>query len=281
MEEHVTSLFVGVVSHERSRFAVSQGPSGLASRLAEGLVASGVSVEVRVNTENLHDQATHPVNESVVRESLHAQSQLEKQWASYLGTPSSHAARLRSMAARSWRDVGNKLRPADTSLVTRLINIELSHLDLFNAGLASGAPWVLVLEDDAMSDNIADCVAGIAGLLSTDNSPGFINLSHSFSLDELGIDHLLDPRDIPWEGEIDRQILAATRPVTNTVCAVMYQADFLRSLVETMRELPFYPVVPIDWRINHALMVMAEKGIAGNGTAWFVEPGPIDQMSMR
>lgn len=277
----MTSLFVGVVSHERSRFAVSQGPDGLASRLGRGLQAAGVPVSVRVNTENLHDPVTHPVDAAVVRESLHAQSQLEKQWLSYLGAPGRHAARIRSIAARSWRDLGNRFKQSDVSLVTRLINIELSHLDLFEAGLASGASWILILEDDAMSGNVSDCVSGIAGLVNSDCSAGFINLSRSFSLAELGIDHLLEPSEVPWQGEVDRRVLSARKPVTNTVCAVMYRSDFLRCLVETIRDLPFYPVVPIDWRVNRALMVMVDQGRAGNGTAWFIEPGPIDQMSMH
>ncbi len=277
----MTSLFVGVVSHERSRFAVSRGPDGLASRLSKGLASAGVPVTVRVNTENLRDPATYPVDAAVVRESLLAQSQLENQWLSYLGTPTSQAARIRSTAARSWRDLGNRFKRADSSLVTRLINIELSHLDLFDAGLASSAPWILILEDDAMSDNIADCVNGITGLMSARCDAGFVNLSHSFSLQELGVGHLLEHSTIPWQGEVDRQVLVAKQPVTNTVCAVMYRSDFLHSLVETIRALPFYPVVPIDWRVNHALMVMVDKGIAGSGTAWFIEPGPIDQMSMR
>lgn len=277
----MTSLFVGVVSHERSRFAVSQGPQGLASQLAGGLIAAGVPVEVQVNTGNLHDPATHPVNESVVRESLHAQGELEDQWASYIGAPGTRATRIRSLAARSWRDAGNRFKAVDVSLVTRLVNIELSHLNLFDAGLASGAPWIVILEDDAMTTNVPDCVDGIAGLITRDSSAGYINLSHSFSLKELGIDHLLEPSAAQWQGDVDRMILSARRPVTNTVCAVMYRADFLHSLVATMRELPFYPVVPIDWRVNHALMIMVEKGMAGDGTAWFIEPGPIDQMSMR
>lgn len=277
----MTSLFVGVVSHERSRFAVSQGPNGLASRLAEELTTAGVAVDLQVNTENLHDPVTHPVNETVVRETLHAQAQLADQWASYIGAPSTQTARIRSLAARTWRDVGNRFKTADVSLVTRLINIELSHLNLFERGLESGAPWVLILEDDAMSDNIADCVDGIAGLLNSDSNVGFVNLSQSFSLEELGIGHLLEPSPVQWQGEVDRIILSACRPVTNTVCAVLYRSEFLRSLVETIRDLPFYPVVPIDWRLNHALMVLVQQGMAGYGTAWFVEPGPIDQMSMR
>jgi len=277
----VTSLFVGVVSHERSRFAVSQGTEGLAARLAEGLRDEGLSVDVRVNIDNLHDPACHPVDAEVVRRSVQAQSQLEQDWTSYLEKSTSAVASVRAAMARYWRALESKVRPADESMVTRLINIELSHLDLFDAGLASGAPWVLVLEDDAMSENVSDCVAGLVGLLDGTSAPGFINLSHSFTLEELGVAHLLQPAGVSWQGSIERQILTAQRPVTNTVCAVLYRAKFLEQLLATMRQLPFYPVVPIDWRINQALMAMVEEGTAGPDTAWFVEPGPIDQMSMR
>ena len=281
MEEHVTSLFVGVVSHERSRFAVSQGSDGLAARLAEGMRKDGLSVDVRVNIDNLHDPARHPVDAEVVRRSVQAQSQLEQDWTSYLEKSTGAVASVRAAMARYWRGLEGMIRPADESMVTRLINIELSHLDLFDAGLASGAPWVLVLEDDAMSENVDDCVAGLVGLMDDSPAPGFINLSHSFSLEELGIAHLLQPAGVTWQGSIERQILTAQRPVTNTVCAVMYHSEFLRRMVQAMRQLPFYPVVPIDWRINQALMAMVEAGTAGVNTAWFVEPGPIDQMSMR
>jgi hypothetical protein len=281
MEEHVTSLFVGVVSHERSRFAVSQGSDGLAARLAEGLRNEGLSVDVRVNIDNLHDPARHPVDAEVVRRSVQAQSQLEQDWTSYLEKSTGAVASVRAAMARYWRGLEGMIRPADESMVTRLINIELSHLDLFDAGLASGADWVLVLEDDAMTTNVLDCVSGIAGLLHATPTPGFVNLSQSFSLEELGIAHLLEPRDIPWQGDVERQILAARRPITNTVCAVMYHSEFIRDMVQAMRQLPFYPVVPIDWRINQALMAMVGAGTAGANTAWFVEPGPIDQMSMR
>ena len=277
----MTSLFVGVVSHERSRFAVSQGPDGLAAQLTTGMGEAGLPVELRINTVNLHDPSEYPVDQATVLASQKAQSKLEEDWDAYLQVSRGVTSRIRSTAARHLSGVRNKIRPADISVITRLINIELSHLDLFEAGLASGAPWVLVLEDDAMSDNVADCVSGITGLLATDAPPGFINLSHSFSLQQLGIDHLLEPADVRWMGSVDRRILTAQRPVTNTVCAVLYRSDFLQELVSAMKQLPFYPVVPIDWRINQALMALVKEGKAGAGAAWFVEPGPIDQMSMR
>jgi len=281
MEENVTSLFVGVVSHEGSRFAVSQGPEGLAEKLASGLRAVGISVELRINAADLLDPARHPVDEGTVKQSLRAQSQLEKEWITYLHPPRNLTTRFRSSAGRHLRDLESGIRSKKVSTVTRLINIELSHLDLFDAGLASGSEWVLVLEDDAMAPDVGDCVAGITGLTRATPTPGFVNLSQSFSLKELGVAHLLEPRGIPWEGDLDRRILVAQRPVTNTVCAVIYHSEFLRHMVQAMRRLPFYPVLPIDWRINQALMAMVEAGTAGSNTAWFVEPGPIDQMSMR
>jgi len=281
MEENVTSLFVGVVSHEGSRFADSQGPEGLAEKLATELRAMDISVELRINTADLLDPTRHPVDEGTVKQSLRAQSQLEKEWITYLHPPRNLTARFRSSAGRYLKDLESGIRSAQVAKVTRLINIELSHLDLFAAGLASGSEWVLVLEDDAMAPNVGDCVAGIAGLTRATPTPGFVNLSQSFSLKELGIAHLLEPRGIPWEGDLDRRILVAQRPVTNTVCAVLYHSEFLRHMIQAMRRLPFYPVVPIDWRINQALMAMVEAGTAGSNTAWFVEPGPIDQMSMR
>ena len=277
----MTSLFMGVVSHERSRFAVSQSSDGLAARLAAGLRTEGLDVDVRVNTDDLHDPKLHPVDTEAVRRSIQAQSKLEREWAVYLDKSTGVVSSTRAAIAHYWRGLESKVRPADESMVTRLINIELSHLDLFDAGLASGAPWILVLEDDAMSENVPDCVAGLVGLMDDSPAPGFINLSHSFSLKELGIAHLLQPAGVSWQGSIKRQILTSQRPVTNTVCAVLYRAEFLEQLLATMRQLPFYPVVPIDWRINQALMAMVEAGMAGQDTTWFVEPGPIDQMSMR
>jgi hypothetical protein len=75
--------------------------------------------------------------------------------------------------------------------------------------------------------------------------------------------------------------LAASRPVTNTVCAILYRATFLRDLVAEMESLPMTPVVPIDWKLNIALMNMFESGSLLNGDCWNVTPGPMDQLSMR
>ena len=69
--------------------------------------------------------------------------------------------------------------------------------------------------------------------------------------------------------------------MTNTVCAILYRAAFVRDLLAAMDALPMEPVVPIDWKLNLALMRMFDDGRLVAGDCWQVEPGPIDQLSMR
>lgn len=277
------ALFIGVVSHEGSRFSVSQGPQGLAAALHERLP----STLVQVNTADLLDERVLPVTPALVQASLTAELHADRIWARYLGRrlgPRWWAGHGLRWAKRGWRAV----QPPPLGSVHRLLNIELSHLDLMRAGLNSGAPLILVLEDDAMSADAADLAAGLAGIMRVSDSldastvpVGFVNLSQSFDLATLGIGQLLGPAPATWAGSAERTVLAASRPVTNTVCAILYFAPFLRALVDQFDRLPMTPVVPIDWKLNLALMAMFEAGQAGPGACWLVEPAPITQMSMQ
>lgn len=271
------ALFIGVVSHEGSRFAVSQGPQGLAAHLHRGIAGS----EIAVNTVDLHDETRLPITSAMVQATLTSELRLERAWAGYLGRATGprwwvvHGLRW---ARRGWR----RLRPPSTAMVRRLLNIELSHLDLMRRGLASGAAWVLVLEDDAFASDTADVVAGLQGLMNTHRRVAFINVSASFTPTELGIDHLLSPLpDVQWAGPIARNVLTSQRPATNTVCAILYSREFLTEFVPVFDGLPMEPVVPIDWKVNVALMAMVEQRTLEAGDCWFVEPAPITQMSMQ
>jgi len=272
----VPALFIGVVSHEGSRYAVSQGPSGLAHRLAEALPG----VEVHVNVVDLLAPDSPLVSETGVQDSLTAEARLEAVWARFLDRPRD-LRWWRFRAGRRARRAWQRVRPPSTTMLRRLLNIELSHLDLMRRGLASGAPWVLVVEDDGMASDIQDLSDGLRGLMECPAGPGYVNLSASFSPRDLGIDHLLDPAPAAWSGSATRSVLVATRPVTNTVCAILYSASFLTALVEAMDALPLEPVVPIDWKLNMALMALHGAGRAPSGTCWLVEPAPIAQMSMQ
>ncbi len=295
------SLFIGVVSHEGSRFSVNQGPAGLCQTLAARLGDLGVTTSWRVNTDDAYDPAALPIDGSVAWASVSEELRLESRWRQYLmaGKPVSAFTRARQighMAIRRLRAYGRYWRPWQSAglshsdaqrLVRRLVNIEISHLTLMREGLASGADWVLIIEDDASTIDLEDCAQGLLGLMNLDSgvsgtSPAYVNVSQSFTNAELGIEHLLTPvAGTSWAGSSPRALLAASRPVTNTVCAILYRAKFLRDLLAEMESLPMTPVVPIDWKLNIALMNMFEAGSLGNGGCWNVTPGPMDQLSMR
>jgi hypothetical protein len=243
-----------------------------------------VTSAVQVNTTNLHDPRALPIDAAAVQQTLSAELRLQGQWAKYLrsGASASVADVARSVV-RSARRAVRRFRAPRPKSVTRLVNIELSHLDLMRAGLASGAPWILILEDDAFAPDLSDCSQGLLGLMrECPSSIDFINVSQSFSNAELGISHLLTSLTQPvWAGSIDRAIFAASRPVTNTVCAILYRRDFVRELVTVMDALPMTPVVPIDWKLNIALMKLFDSGRLRDGSCLLVDPAPIDQMSMR
>ena len=280
----MTDLFIGVVSHEGSRFAVSQGPGGLAAVLAAQLRSLGQSVQVEVSTVDAYDPVQLPITRAMVRACLTAQVHLDRRWARYLG---------RARGPRWWATHGLRwvrraeqlVQPPSPKLVERLLNIEMAHFALLRSGLAIGADWVLILEDDASSVDVVDCAAGLAWLMSSradERQPAYVNISQSFALDELGISDLLTVApDASWAGDAPRHILSSARPATNTVCAILYRGSFVRDLLAVTDALPMEPVVPIDWKLNLALMQMFSSGALGAGDCWFVDPAPIDQLSMR
>lgn len=290
----MSSLFIGVVSHEGSRFSESQGPKGLAARLAAAIDEAGVPATVAVRTEDGHDEGLLPLTSEVVRASLREKLRAERAWQDFLRTDLSESpiSRARRHAALAWWRLHLELtllRPWQAELpassparraVRRLVNIELSHVALLRAGVESGAAWVLILEDDARSSDIADCASGLLGLMDS-GSFSYANVSQSHTYDELGITPLMRPSGAAWAGSVPRAVLASSRPVTNTVCAILYRADFVRSLLSAFDELPLAPVVPIDFKLNAALMMLYRRGSLPAGSCWCVDPAPIDQGSMR
>jgi hypothetical protein len=69
--------------------------------------------------------------------------------------------------------------------------------------------------------------------------------------------------------------------VTNTVCAVLYRSTFLADLLPTLKDIPMEPIVPIDWKLNAALMQLVREGTIGDGDCFTLEPAPIRQSSMH
>ena len=83
-----------------------------------------------------------------------------------------------------------------------------------------------------------------------------------------------------WQGALNRILFSASKPVTNTVCAILYHREFLSLLLTKLDELPLEPVVPIDWKLNVALMELFQEGAIRPGSCWVIEPAPVLQRSM-
>ncbi len=274
-------LFVGVVSYAQTVFPVSQGQDGLGHTVARTLTDSlGIQTLVQINATDL-DESGVIADRGAVQRSLTAELQAEGRYSRYISRPDPFNNSVR-MAGRWLMRAKNNFSSPPPRMITRLLNIEASHLDLMRSGIASGAHNILILEDDAFSTNVEDLAEGLKGIIDSPRRRSFVNLSESFSVNELGVGHLLAPiGDFPWRGQEHRIMYRAERPITNTVCAILYSREFLISLVQEMDSLPVDPVLSIDWKLNVALMNLFEAKKIDGHECWWVEPAPITQMSMH
>jgi len=58
---------------------------------------------------------------------------------------------------------------------------------------------------------------------------------------------------------------------------MLYRRPFLEHLRSTLALIPLSPVIPIDFKVNEALMRMAPVCPAGD--AWLASPAPLTQRS--
>ena len=274
------SVFIGLVSHPKSSYSASLGLEGLTSKLALALSDLGVRTQVQINTVNLFDQNHFPLTAKMARESIRQEIRQENEWFHFLKKPkgSFHAVRMAGRLTKfflQWR------ANSDPTELRRLLNIEYSHVDLYRAAVASGCDWAVILEDDAYAPDTAELARGIVALMDSTVAPKYINLTTSFSLAKIGIKHLLAPvPQVNWEGAGDLLVLGAERPATNTVCAIAFKGAFLEELLAAFNAQPDEPVIPIDWKLNAALVRLWETEEIAPGECWFLEPGPIIQLSM-
>lgn len=281
-------LFIGLVTHPRSRFPEARTPDGLAGQLAAAARVLGWAVETATVDDDLFTDGLLAIDHREVSASIDAELNTEARWREYVaGAPLSASqravllarkARRKAKFAPPWR---RKLGPTDPGpkMVRRLANIELAHMSILRQAARSGARWALLLEDDAQSDDpkkLARELKEFAEAAEQSGEPRTINLSESFTVEQLGIGHLLTPKANPGQPQ-GLATLSAQRIVTNTVCAVLYGRDYLEALVSEMEAIPLSPVIPIDFKVNEA--VMRINGRFPEGTCWVASPAPIEQGS--
>ena len=274
------SVFIGLVSHSKSFFSQSQGPSGLSAQLAQSFSDFGVSCQVRVNTGNLFDENALSLTPAMARASVREELRLESAWFRFLQRQD-HLGQCIRVLGRWVRYFSAWRSHSQTTELRRLLNIEYSHVDLYRKGVESGCDWVIILEDDAFSPDSQGLAKGLAHLINGPESPKYINLTTSFSLREIGVQHLLSTvPGVIWAGSGKVSVLQSERPGTNTVCAIAFAAEFLEQVLTDFDSQPVEPVVPIDWKLNASLMRLWDQQLIGPGDCWFLEPGPITQLSM-
>jgi hypothetical protein len=264
------------------------------SQLAVGLRERGFSVHVRINDQDMLTTDVLPLDRDEVLRSIAAELALEEEWRRYLSPGNSHAGLSALMIVRrAYRTIRlappwkRSLDPDDPGIrmLRRLVNIELSHLDLMRQAVDVQSSWALIVEDDAWTKDapqFADDLAKLVKARANEPQPAFVNISESFGHGQLGTqEHLQSVGTWSATAGVTGDLLSASRPVTNTVCAILYRTAFLRELVLQMDAIPISPVLPIDWKLNRALLTMFHAGHIGAGDCWTVSPAPLLQRSMH
>ena len=278
-------IFIGLVTHPKSVFPQARTANGLAARLVETLTSLGLDVELTIVDENPLGPDQITVSPKAIRSSVREEITTERRWREYLNSGSTSMLmrlqfRIRQTMttlrlAPPWR---RSIKDSDAGgrRLVRLANIELAHLRVLEEAVRSEAAWALILEDDAQSSDAHKFGHELAQFLSTvpDATPelSMINLSDSFTVDQLGIEHLLaeSERVSVWS------ICKVERHITNTVCAVLYRRDLLMRLLQELHSIPLEPVIPIDFKVNEAIR-RAGNDLAGQ--TWICDPAPITQGS--
>ena len=269
----MTGLFIGLVTHPHSQFPESPGSHGLMRQVADALSARGMDISTYCEDRDLADSMEELTSQELTHSRRHL-LQVQRDWASYT-SHDSRSLRLEQWVAR----MRGAVEPKSSRAARRLLNIELAHLEIMMASLATGADFTFIVEDDAHCPDIQALAGDLHKLMTRSEPPYMSHVSTSFSPEQLGIDGLVNGEECRWSnGGHEWRLL---RPVTNTVCATMYRQDFLLDLHQHWRAEKLVPVIPVDWRLNALLMDMYSTGSLPQGSATLVFPSPIIQRSLH
>ena len=281
-------IFLGLVTHPATRFPEASTEQGFLPVLSAELDHLGVSSQLSVHDTDEWTESVLTIDQAEIHKSIDAELSVEKRWRKYIdpSVPTwlldSFMGMRRVYRRRKFLSGASVERGA--RMVRRLVNIELAHISLLRQAARSDCDWAVIAEDDAEcvdTPAFARALSSFVASRSLERQPEYVNISRSFAPSRLRISRLLRLIQRWGDPESGIQILEADRPVTNTVCAILYRTEFIRQLLAELDAIPLSPVVPIDWKLNLAIMQLHAEGRLREGDCWTLEPGPVIQRSMN
>ena len=276
-------IFIGLVTHPRSRFNSKGQASQKVIELANSLNQLGFNVVTLISDRNDFDLSGKVIGIADRVRSAWRQAQVEKAWNEYLRESTGSDSDACKHGAIFFSGMFVKRATSfllNSSSLARLANIDFSHLRVLKEGVATGAEWVLIIEDDAQFAEpvgTADALRTVLDFLTGHTGNIFINLSESMDVVQLKVDGIVSCGNSVLTFANDSELVEVSPAISNTVCANIYSADFAQDFVSAIEAQGIFPSVPIDWRLNQLIM---DSQITPTECYW-VKPGLFLQGSMH
>ena len=276
-------IFIGLVTHPHSRFNVEGQSSQRIYELANVLSQLGINVVTLISDRNDFQSSGRVIGIGDRVRSAWKQVHIEKAWDKYVWVSSGPDSLTRKHGAIFFSAMFVKRATSylfNSRSLARLANIDLSHLRALKEGVASGADWVVIIEDDAQ---FADPVktAGVLGTvleyLGRPTGSIFVNLSESIDTVELKVDGIVTSGNSLLALADGSELLEISPAISNTVCANMYSLNFASEFARAIEVQGILPSVPIDWRLNQLIMETRVTPVE----CYWVKPGIFLQGSMH
>jgi hypothetical protein len=276
-------LFIGLVTHPRSRFNADGRATTQITDLSEMLRGYGFMVQTLISNRNDFDESPQRIGFITRIKSAWLQVKTEKSWSKYLQAANGSKAVGRSPGRLFYLAMFVKRAISflvSTQALKRLANIDLSHLRILREGINSQADWILVIEDDGVAGNIslvAENLSAVIPLFGIGKSGTLINLSQSICDAELGVGAIMANASEVHSFGGGGKVFQVSPAISNTVCANLYSLGFARKFASAIEGQKVLPSIPIDWRLNRLLM----DAVATNIECYWVVPGMFVQGSMH
>jgi hypothetical protein len=173
--------------------------------------------------------------------------------------------------------------PIFVKMLLRQSNISAGHFQLMQNAIWRGDKYLLILEDDFHLIKLTSLKSQLnfaLEVLENNSNLNMLNMSESFTNEELGHYGFVQ-NNFTSPNHPELIVSRLPHPVTNTVCATIYRTDFLLLLARELRLMDDISLIPIDHKINFALMKMIKRGSLNADCYATLVPGLFIQGSLH